>query len=129
MNKNDLKNFKELYDKFIEDCNRVTHILTNSKERTMHECGDIYYAETFTLVGDYVNWEGDEYWQFQGHEHHSGYFPVEFLTMTDDELMKIVDKENNEYNKKQEAKQKEKEEYEKAKRLAEYEKLKKEFGK
>lgn len=129
MDKIDLKNFKELYDKFIEDCNRVVHILTNSKERTMHECGNIYYAEKFTLDGNDVNWEGDEYWQFQGHEHHSGDFPAEFLTMTDDELMKIVDKENKEYDKKQEAKQKEKEEREKAARLEQYNKLKEEFGK
>lgn len=129
MNTKELKNFKELYDKFIEDCNRVANILTNSKERTEHECGDIAYADTFTLDGNDVDWEGDEYWQFQGHEHHFGDFPAEFLTMTDDELMKIVDKENEEYDKREAAKQKEKEEYEKAKRLAEYEKLKKEFDK
>lgn len=129
MIKEELKKFEELYDKFLEDCNRVTHILTNSKERTTHECCNINYAETFTLDGNYVSWEGDEYWQFQGHEHHSGYFPVEFLTMSDDELMKIVDKENKEYDKKQEAKEKEKEEREKAARLEQYNKLKEEFGK
>lgn len=129
MNKTDLKNFKELYDKFLDDCNRVAGILANSKERTAHESGNINYADTFTLDGDDVSWEGDEYWSFGEHEYHSGYFPVEFLTMTDDELMKIVDKENNEYNKKQEAKQKRKEEREKAARLEQYNKLKEEFGK
>ncbi len=40
----------------------------------------------------------------------------------------VIDKENEEYDKKQAAKQKEEEEHKKAKRLAEYEKLKKEFG-
>lgn len=39
----------------------------------------------------------------------------------------VIDKENEEYDKKQAAKQKE-EKHKKAKRLAEYEKLKKEFG-
>ena len=129
MTKEELKNFEELYDKFLEDCNRVVHILANSKERTIYECSDITYAETFTLDGVCINWDGDEYWAFQGHEHHSGDFPAEFLTMSDDELMKIVDKENKEYDKKQEAKQKEKEEREKAARLEQYNKLKEEFGK
>lgn len=129
MTTKELEKFEELHVKFIEDCERVVKILSNSKERTVHECSDITYAETFTLTSYGVDWDGDEYWQFQGHEHHSGDFPAEFLTMTDDELMKIVDKENEEYDKKQEAKQKEKEEREKAARLAEYEKLKKEFGK
>lgn len=129
MNKTDLEKFKELYDKFIEDCDRVANILSNSKERTVHESGNINYAETFTLDGDDVNWEGDEYWNYGGHEYHSGYFPAEFLTMTDDELMSIVDKENKEYNEKQAAKQKEKEEREKAARLEQYKKLKEEFGK
>lgn len=129
MNKTDLKNFKELYNKFEEDCIRVIGILANSKERTAHESGNIKYADYFRLEDDVVNWEGDEYWSFGGHEYHSGDFPAEFLTMTDDELMSIVDKENKEYDKKQAAKQKEKEEREKAARLEQYKKLKEEFGK
>lgn len=129
MNKTDLEKFKELYDKFLDDCDRVADILSNSKERTVHESGNINYADTFRLDDGSVDWEGDEYWNYGGHEYHSGYFPAEFLTMTDDELMSIVDKENKEYNKKQEAKQKEKEEREKAARLEQYKKLKEEFGK
>lgn len=129
MNKTDLEKFKELYDKFIEDCNRVANILSNSKERTVHESGNINYAETFTLDDGDVNWEGDEYWNYGGHEYHSGYFPAEFLTMTDDELMSIVDKENKEYEEEQEAKKRRKEEREKAARLEQYKKLKEEFGK
>ncbi len=129
MDKIDLEKFKELYNKFIKDCNRVVDILSNSKERTVHESSNIEYADTFRLVDNSVYWEGEETWSYGGNETHWGYFDADYLTMTDDELMKIVDKENKEYDKKQKAKQKEKEEYEKAKRLAEYEKLKKEFGK
>ena len=129
MKREELKIFKELYNKFLVDCDRVAGILANSKERTAHESGNINYADYFRLEDDDVYWEGDEYWSFGGHEYHSGYFPAEFLAMTDEELMKVVDEENKEYDKKQAAKQKEKEEREKAKRLAEYEKLKKEFGK
>ncbi len=129
MTEEELKKFKELYNKFLDDCGRVADILANSKERIVHECGNINYAKTFTLDGGVVNWEGDEYWNYDGHEHHSGYFPAEFLTMTDDELMKIVDKENKEYDKEQEAKKRERAEREKAARLEQYNKLKEEFGK
>lgn len=128
MTQEELKNFKELYDKFIEDCYRVANILSKSKERTVHD-SNIKYADNFHLENNSIYWEGDEYWRYGGHEYHSGYFPVEFLTMTDEELLSIVDKENKEYDKKQEAKQKKKEEREKAARLEQYNKLKEEFGK
>ena len=129
MTQEELKNFKELYDKFIEDCQRVANILSKSKERTVHESSNINYADNFRLEDGSVHWEGDEYWNYGGHEYHSDYFPVEFLTMTDGKLLSIVDKENKEYDKEQEAKQKEKEEREKAARLEQYNKLKEEFGK
>ena len=129
MNREELKIFKELFDKFNKDCYRVANILSDSKQRTVHEFSNINYADTFRLEDDDVNWEGEETWSYGGYEHHSGYFPAEFLTMTDEELMSVVDKENKEYNKKQEAKQKEKEEREKAARLEQYNKLKEEFGK
>lgn len=58
MDKVDLKNFKELYNKFLDDCNRVAGILANSKERTVHESGNINYADTFRLEDDDVYWEG-----------------------------------------------------------------------
>jgi hypothetical protein len=129
MDKIDLEKFKELSDKFEEDCTRVVGILANSKERTAHESGNIKYSDYFRLEDDVVNWEGDEYWSFGGHEYHSGYFPTELLTMTDEELMSIVDKENKEYEEEQEAKKRRKEEREKAARLEQYKKLKEEFGK
>lgn len=128
MDKKELKQFVELYEKFESDCNRVCNILSGSKKRRW-EGSSIAYAETFKIEDeDNIWWEGDEYWNFGGHEYHSGYFPAGFLAMSDDELAKIVEKENEEFDRDVERKKQEKAEREKAARLAEYEKLKKEFG-
>ena len=127
MTQEELKFFKELHNKFIEDCERVCGILINSKERTVHETSNIKYADTFCLEDGSVYWEGDETWSYSGHEWHSGHFDADYLTMTNEKLMSIVDKENKEYDKKQKDKKREKEEREKAARLEHYNKLKKEF--
>lgn len=128
MDKKELKQFIELYEKFESECNRVCTILSGSKKRR-GEGENISYAEKFKIEDeDNIWWEGDEYWSYGGHEYHSGYFPAGFLTMSDDELTKIVEKENEEFDREVERKKQEKAEREKAARLAEYEKLKKEFG-
>lgn len=48
--------------------------------------------------------------------------------MSDDELLKIVEKENEEWEAKQERRNKERAAKEKERRKAQYEELKKEFG-
>lgn len=127
MKKEELAQYVELCEKFENECNRVCDIITNSKMRH-GEYEDIRYAERFHLTDDSVAWEGDEYWSYGGHEEHSGYFPVDFLTMSDDELLKIVEKENDEWEAEQEKRKKERAAQEKEKRKAQYEELKKEFG-
>ena len=96
MTQEELTQYVELCEKFEDECNRVCNILKDSKIRH-GSCGNISYAERFRLCDDSVAWEGDEYWSYGGHEEHSGYFPVDFLTMSDDELLKIVEKENEEW--------------------------------
>lgn len=127
MDKKELKQLTKLYDKFFDDCCRVRDILIDSNKRH-GEYVDITYADTFNIMGDYVSWKGDEYWEHGGYEEHSGYFPLDLLTMTDDELREIVAKENEELEREEEMKKKEKADREKAERLAKYEELKKEFG-
>ena len=124
MEKTDLNKFAELYNKFIEDCNRVADILKYAPEYEK----DIDFADEFVLEGDDVFWEGDEYWNYGGHEYHSGTFPAEYLTMSDKELKGIVDKKIEEYNKRQEEKKRLRREAEKEARRKEYEKLRAEFG-
>lgn len=127
MTQEELAQYAELCEKFENECNRVCNILKDSNIRH-GDCEDISYAKRFCLCNDSVAWEGDEYWSYGGHEEHSGYFLADFLTMSNDELLKIVEKENEEWEVGQEKKRREKEDMERAKRLAEYEKLKKEFG-
>ena len=126
MTQKELKQYIDLSEKFEEECTRVCNILKDSKNRH-GGCGDIRYAERFHLADDSVAWEGDEYWSYGGHEEHSGYFPSDFLTMSDDELRKVVEGENEEWEAEQERRNKEKAAEEKAKRMAQYEELKKEF--
>lgn len=127
MKKEELNQLQDLYGKFEKDADRVARILRGSKKQTY--CGDdINYADEFRVDGDLVRWEGDEYGSYQYHEVHSGVFPLEYLSMTDDELNKIVEQENREYEEEQEAKRKIKEEYEKKTKLAMYNKLKAELG-
>lgn len=128
MKKTDLEKYAKLNEEFLSECDRVANILKDAPEYQT-ECGNISFANCFTLDDDNdVHWEGDEYWNYGGHEHHDGYFPAEYLTMSDEELKKIVDKKIEEYNKKQEEKKRQKAEAEKAARRAEYEKLRAEFG-
>ena len=127
MTQEELTQYVELCEKFVNECNRVCGILTNSKKRH-GDCSDIDYAERFHLSDNSVEWEGDEYWSYGGHEEHSGYFPTDFLTMSDDELLKIIEKENKEWEAEQEKRYKEKAAQEKERRRTKYEELKKEFG-
>ena len=124
MKKTDLEKYSELHEEFIRECDRVADIV---KHMPLYK-NDIEFADRFVLEGDDVFWEGDEYWSRGGHEYHSGTFPAEWLTMTDDELLFIVEKEIDDYNKLAEERSKKKAEEEKAARRAEYEKLKAEFG-
>lgn len=127
MTKEELAQYVELCEKFENECNRVCDILKDSKKRH-GDCADISYAERFRLCGyDTVDWKGDEYWSYGGHEYHSGYFPADFLAMSDNELLKIVEKENEEWEAEQEKRNKERTAQEKEKRKAQYEELKKEF--
>ena len=127
MKKTDLEKYTKLNEEFLSECDRVANILKDAPEYQT-ECGNISFADKFVLEDATVDWEGDEYWNYGGHEYHSGSFPAEYLTMSDEELKKIVDKKIEEYNKRQEEKTRLKREAEKAARLKEYEKLKAEFG-
>jgi len=125
MEKNDLNKFAELYNKFLEDCDRVTNILRYAPEYEK----DIDFADKFVLEDDdTVFWEGDEYWNYGGHEYHSETFPAEYLTMSDKELKQIVDTKIEEYEKRQEEKKRLRAKAEKEARRKEYEKLRAEFG-
>lgn len=128
MTQKELEKYSELNSIFEDDCSRVANILSKLEKPKRYDGCDITYADNFTLCGAEVDWTGDEYWNYGGHEHHSGSFHKEYLTMTDDELNAIVDEENRKYHEELEAAEKSKKAEDRAKRLKQYQELKKEFG-
>lgn len=123
MTKEQLKQYSELDSLFNEECKRVANILSNF-EVYQQEYSSIEFADRFYDGGTDVHWTGDEYWSMGGHEEHSGYFPSEYLTMTDDEVRTLAGEENDEYLKKIQKKKEEEEEKERQRELELYKRLK-----
>ena len=125
MKTEELNTFLEMYNQFIEDCERVQDKLGNLKDFR----GEICFAEHFHIDGTNVCWDGEETLCCGGgYEYHSGEFDMKFLTMSDEELDEYVKHENEIYEQKKKEKEdaKAKSDLETKKRL--YEKLKKELG-
>lgn len=125
MQKKDLEQYQKLHDEFVSECKRVAEILSNLEDSYPYD--NTAFAETFEPAGVEVSWTG--YDTYRGEtDYYNGYFPIEYLTMTDDELNRIVEKKNEEWEAEKERINKEKAAKEKEKRKAQYDELKKEFG-
>ncbi len=129
MKKEDLDKFYELKKEFDAACVAVAETLSKFSVFTHEETGNISFADRFIHRGDDVFWDGDEYWSFGGHEYHSGYFPIEYLSMSEKELLKAAEKEEAEYQKELRKKEEEKAARQREKDLAQYLKLKEQFEK
>ena len=114
----ELKDYKELQDKFYSKCERVAKILEDLLEYKGTDNEFIFYAKTFILDEDWVEWEYIGY---------SGIFPTEYLTMSDTQLERIVGDRNADWRRKQEERKKSEEQLSKEERRKQYEILKKEF--
>ena len=88
MTQEQIKQLAELQNIFEERCSEVTNILGKMDKyyKTGFSCCD-----TFRIDGECVCCEGDEYWQYGGHEHYVEYFDVELLSMTNEEIEKYVE--------------------------------------
>lgn len=86
MTQKELDKFIKLQDKFQLRCEAICKIL----EPLNYSYG---YLSDFYIDGDKVYGEGDEYWQYGGHEHHSTSFPVSYLCMSDDAIKNTVEDE------------------------------------
>ena len=88
MTQEQIKQLAELQNIFEERCSEVTNILGKMDKyyKTGFSCCD-----TFRLDGECVCCEGDEYWQYGGHEHYVEYFDAELLSMTNDEIEQYVE--------------------------------------
>lgn len=112
--------FLSLNEKFINRCDKVCQLLQPLDVR--FGCLD-----TFEPDGDFVYGEGDEYWEYGGHEHHTQKFPLEYLWLKDDEITTIVNKavENKEKQIKEMKEKEQREQLERQRKL--YEELKQKF--
>lgn len=127
MTKDEIKQYIELCDKFEDECYRVRTILSESKKRCYPN--DIRWADKFVIEHDNVVWEGCETWNYGGERYHNGMFDLNYLTMTDDELRKVVEKENIEWDKEQKEMKEKSDVLAKRARMKQYELLKNEFEK
>lgn len=126
MTQKELDTYIKLQEKFQLRCEAICEIL-----RPLNY--NYYYLSDFELDVDdaTVYGEGDEYWQYGGHEHHTGAFPSSYLCMSDDDLKKIVE---DDLKKREEAKEAERlrikkiqEEFQEKRDRQEYERLKNKF--
>lgn len=108
MNKADLEMYKKLDNEFFLDCKRVRDILVTVKDK-YSSWSEMSFAEAFYLHDDDVIWESETYYNY-----YCGIFPGEYLTMSDDELLKLVEEKNVEFQKKEEERKQKKEAAEKA---------------
>lgn len=128
MTKKELSDYILLQDIFQRRCEEICRILT--------PLDDSYrYLTDFEVDSDPdVVWgEGDEYWSYGGHEHHSQDFPLEFIYKSDKYIEQYV---QDEIAKREVAKEAERlriqmiqEEAQEKRDREEYERLKKKFEK
>lgn len=89
MTQEQVKQLVELQNIFEERCSEVTNILDKMDKyyNTGFRCCDTFRIDS---DGD-VCCEGDEYWQYGGHEHYVEYFDAKLLSMTNEEIEKYVE--------------------------------------
>lgn len=114
MTKEQVKELSKLAELFETDCRRVADVLRDFEAYRNPWEHNISNAEDFFPFPDEVYWKG---WD-RDNDLISGTFPIEYLSMTDDEIREAAEKYNAEYLEK---KRLEKEDMERAETAAEYE--------
>lgn len=124
MTEKDVQDYILLQDMFQARCETVCGLLTPLNDS--YKCLD-----TFEIIDNEVYGEGDEYYGYGGHEHHSQKFPSSFLWAADEEIKQYVEDELKKREQAKEAErlriQKLQEEAQEKRDREEYERLKKKF--
>ena len=125
MKTEELNTFLEMYNQFIEDCERVQDKLGNLKDFRYEIC----FAEHFHIDGNNVCWDGEELIPYGGGSiSYCGEFDAKFLTMSDEELDEYVKSENEKIEQKEREKEAVKHKIDLETKRKLYEKLKAELG-
>ena len=124
MTQKDVQDYILLQDMFQARCETICGLLTPLNDS--YKCLD-----TFEIIDNGVYGEGDEYYGYGGHEHHSQKFPLNFLWKEDEEIKQYVEDELTKLEQAKEAErlmiQKLQEEAQEKRDREEYERLKKKF--
>ena len=122
----DVQDYIQLQDMFQARCEEVCGLLTPLNDS--YKC--LYDFEIYSDPDEGFG-EGDEYWEYGGHEHHSAEFPLSFLWEDDEKIKQYVEDELNKRKEAEEAErlriQKVQEEFQEKRDMEEYERLKKKF--
>lgn len=126
MTQGQLNQYKSLDALFRNDCRKIVNILRNYA--VFQKGNRISFATDFSLTnnGLQVYWEGEDE-EDNYYPKKSGFFPIEYLTMTEEELKASVEKENNKYLEERHRQRLEREKKIHNAEYAEYLKLKKKF--
>ena len=124
MTQKDVQDYILLQDMFQARCETICGLLTPLNDS--YKCLD-----TFEIIDNEVYGEGDEYYGYGGHEHHSQKFSLSFLWKDDEEIKQYVEDELKKREQAKEAErlriQKLQEEAQEKRDKEEYERLKKKF--
>lgn len=112
-----------LYPKFKEGCERVKEILGKVIWEANMELSDAKYCYVWSLAGTDVFGTGFD----EDGEYYSCEFPIEYLTMSDQQLYDLVEQINEDYRKKKEEKRKQEAEQLKEKELEELKRLQEKY--
>lgn len=121
----DVQDYIQLQDMIQARCETVCRLLAplNYSYR---------YLSDFEISDNEVWGEGDEYWSYGGHEHHSAKFPLSFLWEDDEKIKQYVEDELKKRRDAEEAERlrikKVQEEFQEKRDREEYERLKAKFG-
>ena len=128
MKKEQIEEYIRLDEMFSNECCRVCNILAGQLDDEYGEGMSRIKCFGFEIVGndDRVGWEGSIEYRGES-ENFSGSFPLAYLTLSDDELKKVVELKNQLYQYTLEAEKRAEEEKQRLSRKILYEELKKEF--
>ena len=84
----DVQDYIQLQDMFQARCETICRLLAPLNDSYKCLCDFEIYSDPEEVFG-----EGDEYWGYGGHEHHSQKFPLRFLWEDDEKIKQYVEDE------------------------------------
>ena len=102
MTQEDINKLVSLYPKFAYECDRVGNIICNVYWEANRDYSDARSCHTWTLDDEKVHGRG---FDLAG-DYVTCEFPIEYLTMSDQQLYDLVEQINEDYRKKKEEKKK-----------------------